>query len=315
MRLACRRHLSSGFTLVELLVVIAIIGILVALLLPAIQAAREAARRSQCASQMKQITLACLMYENTKKEFPPAYTVPSVTSPLTKKHNYMAFILPYLEENAIADQYSFEHDWSTAGRPDPANPNPNDELTKAPLQVTLCPSVPVHPQLNVSDYSIAACFSQVSAARQDLVNARLVPDLPLKLWQSILHNYEPKASGTWPLLPNTRAKDVTDGLSHSMLLVECGGRPIVSKNGIDTGQQIGGGEWASIDNWFVIHDLCNGNQLMNCHNSNEIYSFHTNGCNFSMGDGSVHFIQESISPTLFCALFTRAGGEIVDDTF
>ena len=63
-----------GFTLVELLVVIAIIGILVALLLPAIQAAREAARRMSCQSNLHNVALAVLNFENTRKGLPPATT-------------------------------------------------------------------------------------------------------------------------------------------------------------------------------------------------------------------------------------------------
>ena len=60
----------GGFTLVELLVVIAIIGILVSLLLPAVQLARESGRQSQCASNLKQIGLACLAHEEAFSCFP-----------------------------------------------------------------------------------------------------------------------------------------------------------------------------------------------------------------------------------------------------
>ncbi len=56
-----------AFTLVELLVVIAIIGLLVGLLVPAVQAARDAARRSQCASNMRQVGFAIMRYCDTHR--------------------------------------------------------------------------------------------------------------------------------------------------------------------------------------------------------------------------------------------------------
>lgn len=56
---------KKAFTLVELLVVIAIIGVLIGLLLPAVQSARESARRNACSNNVKQLTMAVHSYAAT----------------------------------------------------------------------------------------------------------------------------------------------------------------------------------------------------------------------------------------------------------
>ena len=52
-----------AFTLIELLVVVAIIALLVAILLPSLKLAREQAKRTVCASHMKQMAIAFHMYQ------------------------------------------------------------------------------------------------------------------------------------------------------------------------------------------------------------------------------------------------------------
>ena len=45
--------------------------------------------------------------------------------------------------------------------------------------------------------------------------------------------------------------------------------------------------------------------------ADDSWSLHPGGSNFLMGDGSVRFIKESVTPTVFSALASRAGGEVV----
>jgi len=62
-----------AFTLIELLVVIAIIAVLAALLVPAMKNAMVAARTITCASNLKQIQLAAVLYLRDHGVFPPHY--------------------------------------------------------------------------------------------------------------------------------------------------------------------------------------------------------------------------------------------------
>jgi prepilin-type N-terminal cleavage/methylation domain-containing protein len=100
----------GGFTLVELLVVIAIIGTLVGLLLPAVQSAREAARRSACSNNLKQLGLANLNHESTRKRLPAAGDRGTAPTLAANSFSWIVMVLPYLEEvnmyNAISSSSS-----------------------------------------------------------------------------------------------------------------------------------------------------------------------------------------------------------------
>ena len=95
-----------GFTLVELLVVIAIIGILVGMLLPAVQAVREAARRATCLNNIRQVVLACHIYESGNQRFPPGSSAPNGTGAGENfGESLLVPLLPFVDQNNLFDSY------------------------------------------------------------------------------------------------------------------------------------------------------------------------------------------------------------------
>lgn len=73
--------MKKGFTLIELLVVIAIIAILAAILFPVFAKARDKARQATCLSNVKQLTLALLMYADDNDETLPVGYLSSGAGP------------------------------------------------------------------------------------------------------------------------------------------------------------------------------------------------------------------------------------------
>jgi prepilin-type N-terminal cleavage/methylation domain-containing protein/prepilin-type processing-associated H-X9-DG protein len=143
---------ARGFSLVELLVVIAIIATLVGLLLPAVQGAREAARRIACASNLRQLGLALLVYESTKRHFPPTDARPPAASSdwsVGGGWSLHTRVLPFVEEGSLADRFDFKQ---AAFRGNFASQEPNPAfagLFATPIAMLLCPSDSA-PVVNIS---------------------------------------------------------------------------------------------------------------------------------------------------------------------
>ena len=92
---------NVGFTLIELLVVIAIIGILASILFPVFARARENARRSSCASNLKQISLAMKQYSQDYDEFFMWHTYRYTIALGVNSQGWASVLTPYLKSEQI----------------------------------------------------------------------------------------------------------------------------------------------------------------------------------------------------------------------
>lgn len=309
-----KRH--RGFTLIELLVVIAVIAILIAILLPAVQAARATVRRTVCTNTMRQMGLAVHNYLSQYDQFPPSkWGIEAPGDPRTK-HHLLSFLLPFLEQESLYSRFDFRYNWNESSN------SKNLEASQHHLPIFHCPEAPRETRCRnqdfyVTDYTVAEQMYRTQNRIKPLFDNGIVSPRSnlygMLQPPTIVDPFDYRnGSISWTVVPAT----VSDGLSNTMMIVECAGRPFKYENGYRSDkttspvEPLGGANWASNSSPFYIEEACNGTQLFNCNNFNEMYSFHHGGSNFLFGDVRVQFLATSIHPEVFVSLFTA----FADDT-
>ncbi|ODU00693.1 MAG: hypothetical protein ABS79_02900 [Planctomycetes bacterium SCN 63-9] len=333
---------NRGFTLIELLVVIAIIAVLIALLLPAVQAAREAARRIQCVNNMKQIGLALHNYHSAHNAFPmgSSSNMGRAVGSYATGNNWSAqgLLLSNLEQTPLYNAINFN--WGVVG--DSNNTFicwiVNSTAIHTKIAAFLCPSDPNAGNPNINSY-------HASLGTTTLGGNKGSDGMFTYQMSYSIGNLTDGTSSTIAFAEATAGPaqaTFTRGISLVSLsaiptaaqVLSIYENPTVVLSAMalcDSGYQ---NRTASIDNTrgALWSKGSQGHTLFNavvppsstqhpwtaCSQSNvgtaafnNAGSYHPGGANVVFGDGSVHFMKESISQAIWWALGTRASGEVL----
>lgn len=318
-----RKH---GFTLVELLVVIAIIALLIGLLLPAVQAAREAARRMSCQNNFKQIGLALLNYESGHRRLPPFFIHRSGNATRLadpdKGANWAVFILPFMEQKALYDQWNFNI---------PANQNAGRSTE---LSVFKCPSDPKNDgnfcAYAGGNWARGNYGMSVSPCEHGVTPRRL------------------SNGGIGRVNRGVKLSEITDGTSNTVAVDELRAglneedvRGCWAMPGLSSGTAAFFNDASApnsrlpfsddIENCAIAGLAGNSQQGMGCFDAGSTgqvtaRSMHNGGVHILLADGSVRFVSDNIDSSaldqgcgglgtrgVWQAIHTRAGGEVVGE--
>ena len=323
---AARFQRRSGFTLIELLVVIAIIAVLIGLLLPAVQKVREAANRMQCANNLKQLGLAVHSYLDVNQALPP--------SRLDKGGGlaWTVLILPFIEQENFYRRWNPKRWYYDQG----ANQAEGDEIRGTSLKVFLCPTRRSPGQAPTTSITGDKPTLLWIGGRQHYPGA--LGDYACSVGNDIAADYEGNggngimvvAKPPWryeratpprilaPWSSQTAIKDVTDGLSNTLLFGE---KHIVPgtfgmNRPASLTWEFGDGSIYNGDHpWVVSRPAGQGHLLAlypTAQFAGQFGSWHPGVCQFVLGDGSVRALQNSINGTTLGNLSQRNDGRPVE---
>jgi len=314
-----------GFTLIELLVVITIIGILIALLLPAVQAAREAARRNSCANNLKQLALGAQSYLSTYECLP--YCTGSDNREANQadrvwRRNWIVSMLPFIEQQNIFDKMDMSI---------PGNRGVNLALVKKNLPIVLCPSDSDALKPRVTEISQSGGWCPSCSGNSTVVfNDQTV--YTVQGAAVALTSYAANSGDHYNLpgasvgYPPYYANDTYDMSTLRGVISRCGASAVAAhiRDGMSNTflfgeiipswcfwQSWGLQSWATTANPINFQNYRGERMAGDANACIGFRSLHAGGATFARCDGSIAFFSEYMDGTIYRAMASRSGGEVI----